>query len=79
VSRDIVKQRSGGNCEARIAGVCTGRSSHVHHRLRKSQGGTDAPENLLDLCLACHGYIHSNPGWSYDEGFLLHWSSHEPV
>ncbi|HXI03412.1 MAG TPA: HNH endonuclease [Candidatus Saccharimonadales bacterium] len=27
---------------------------HVHHLIRRSEGGTDAPWNLITLCAACH-------------------------
>ena len=30
----------------------------IHHKLPKSEGGTDTLENLIPLCLACHDYIH---------------------
>ena len=39
-------------CEQRV-GV------HVHHVQYRSQGGDDAPDNLLWLCYICHDDIHS--------------------
>lgn len=39
-------------CELR-AGV------HVHHKVFRSQGGNDEPENLSWLCYACHDDIHA--------------------
>lgn len=38
-------------CELR-AGV------HVHHRVFRSQGGNDTPDNLEWLCLTCHDDVH---------------------
>jgi 5-methylcytosine-specific restriction endonuclease McrA len=29
-----------------------------HHIVFKSQGGEDAPENLITLCIVCHGKKH---------------------
>ena len=31
---------------------------HVHHRIHRSQGGGDVPENLVWLCGACHDHEH---------------------
>lgn len=31
---------------------------HVHHRVKRSQGGSDVPENLVWLCIACHSDAH---------------------
>jgi hypothetical protein len=32
---------------------------HVHHIVFRSQGGTDAPANLITLCKACHEDLHA--------------------
>lgn len=58
-------------CEARLAG-CEGRAAHTHHRKLRSQGGSDEPENLLRVCLACHHQIHIFPARSYELGLLVH-------
>lgn len=58
-------------CEAHIAGVCTGRASCRHHKLRRSQGGTDDRDNTVDLCNACHEWIHAHPEEAYLLGWLL--------
>lgn len=34
----------------------------VHHIVRKRDGGTDDPDNLLALCRSCHAQIHSDAG-----------------
>jgi hypothetical protein len=59
-------------CEVGRLGVCTGRATHRHHRLMRSQGGGDEPENTLDVCAACHDLIHARPGLAYAHGWLLH-------
>ncbi|MDQ7827340.1 MAG: HNH endonuclease signature motif containing protein, partial [Candidatus Eremiobacteraeota bacterium] len=33
------------------------RNLHVHHIIRRSQGGTDDPWNLIVLCEACHLHL----------------------
>lgn len=33
----------------------------VHHVIWRSQGGSDLPENLVTLCLACHDRVHKKP------------------
>ncbi|MDQ7826937.1 MAG: HNH endonuclease [Candidatus Eremiobacteraeota bacterium] len=33
------------------------RNLHVHHIIRRSQGGTDDPWNLITLCEACHLHL----------------------
>ncbi|WP_158170948.1 HNH endonuclease [Rhodococcus sp. JT-3] len=73
--RRIVKERSGGYCEVRIRGICTGRAESVHHRKNRSQGGSWAPSNLLHLCgdgvRGCHGWITEHPALSYDNGWAV--------
>lgn len=67
-----VMARSRGRCEARCSQVCTGVVDEVHHRKRRSQGGTDDPGNLLACCALCHRFIHAHPEQAYDMGWLLH-------
>lgn len=66
--RRVVKQRSEGMCE--YPG-CPLVASVVHHRKRRSQGGTNELVNLMHLCRADHIIIHSNPARSYGQGHLL--------
>lgn len=66
-----VRERSGGLCEARVSPRCSGRGTHVHHRQLRSQGGTNDVENLLDVCVSCHSFIHANPAKSYALGLLI--------
>jgi hypothetical protein len=69
--RPVVRERSGGRCEARLEG-CTGRGQTVRHRQRRTQGGDNSLANLLDACAACHDRIHAWPAESYLCGFLVH-------
>lgn len=68
--RAVVYARSGGGCEVRVLGACTGRAGEWQHRKNRSQGGTWAPSNGLHSCPACHRWIHANPrdaaahGWT---------------
>lgn len=62
--------RCNGLCEARTR-KCTGRAEHWHHRLMRSQGGTDSLDNALAVCGACHNHIHENPTESYRRGWLI--------
>lgn len=60
------------------------RDYSIHHRLLRSQGGTNAPANLLTLCgsgvTGCHGWVHANPGIAYELGLLVHpWDDPEAV
>ncbi len=71
-SRDVVHGRSKGWCEIRVPRVCTGRGVEFHHKLMRSAGGPDTPDNLVHTCPACHLYVHRNPSWSYRVGWLLH-------
>ena len=32
---------------------------HKHHKVPKSLGGADTPDNLLDLCSGCHADTHT--------------------
>ena len=34
------------------------RNLQIHHVVRRSQGGTDLPQNLITLCWKCHAVAH---------------------
>lgn len=59
-------------CEVRRAEVCTGRAVHRHHKLPRSQGGSDDATNTVDTCTECHVWIHANPSKAYAWGWLEH-------
>lgn len=54
---------------------CGKPATNRHHRKRKSQGGDDSPENVIDLCgsgtTGCHGWVHANPAQAYEQGWLV--------
>lgn len=60
-ARAQVKRRSWGRCEAEFSQYCTRRGTQAHHVRRRSQGGTDTPDNLLWVCTPCHSAIHAEP------------------
>ena len=38
--------------------ICGAVSVDIHHKIYRSQGGTDEPENLVALCRSCHEAAH---------------------
>ncbi|MGN0964433.1 MAG: HNH endonuclease [Dysosmobacter sp.] len=39
--------------------ICdSARGLQIHHVIPRSQGGSNRPENLITLCMYCHGVIH---------------------
>jgi hypothetical protein len=55
----LVKRRSGGRCEIRSVHGCDGRATDFpHHRKLRSQGGSNSIDNLLDVCVSGHYWIH---------------------
>lgn len=71
-AKKIIKQRSGGRCEARIPSVCTGQATDAHHVKRRSRGGKHDPSNLLAVCRRCHDFIGANPRSATQMGLLKH-------
>jgi 5-methylcytosine-specific restriction endonuclease McrA len=64
--RPLVQARANGICE-----VCHfAPLAHIHHKLRRSQGGGNELSNLLGVCLDCHDFIHRHPEQSYMKGYL---------
>ena len=76
--RQIVSDRSRGICEAMCAHECARTAEHVHHRLMRSQGGSDEPDNLLHVCHVCHAYIHAHPTEAYERGWLVRGVGRQP-
>ena len=61
----IVKARANGQCEAKHypEGRCLGPAEHHHHKTYARFGGHELPEDMLDVCLTCHGLAESqHPG-----------------
>lgn len=69
-NRAKVERRAEGLCEVRVDRICQHLGDQAHHRLRRSQGGSDQPSNLIWTCSSCHGHIHANPAWAYEHDFL---------
>lgn len=67
VTREEIRTRDGNRC----ARCGSGSTLHVHHRVRRSQGGRDGSENLITLCEACHRWVHHNVMAARREGLLL--------
>ena len=60
-TRKTVYRRDGYRCA-----LCDDtRGLQVHHVVRRSQGGTDYPQNLITLCWKCHAAAHGTvlPGY----------------
>jgi HNH endonuclease len=90
-----VVTRHEGKCEAILAGAkfidgqpfnkdltmvaCHNRGTHIHHRKYRSRGGTNAPDNLINVCLDCHSWIHANPERSNALGLSLHANESEEL
>jgi len=55
--RSAVFARSGGRCEQCGRRISWARF-HLHHKRKRSQGGSDSEENCTALCLVCHGREH---------------------
>ena len=78
-SRNVVRRRAHGRCEARLDG-CRGWGLHAHHVSPRSHGVDHSPENLLWVCGPCHAHIHDHPEESYDLGLLVHsWDQVPPA
>jgi hypothetical protein len=57
---------------------CANRATELHHRKIRKQGGSNSEDNLADLCIACHQWVHANPEMAYRLGLLLHaWDGEE--
>lgn len=80
-ARKVVRERSGGACEApewayttasgRVRPVrCQTTATEVHHIRPRSLGGNHHPDNLLDLCCTCHRHVHAYPADAHTAGLL---------
>ena len=56
-AREYVLYRDGHECR-----LCGGKRKdlvlEVHHKIRRIDGGSDRPENLITLCSTCHSLLH---------------------
>lgn len=61
-SKEIVRIRSKGFCEAPLPG-CPKIATEFHHKKKRSQGGSHTPLNLLHVTRHCHQMIEDRrPG-----------------
>lgn len=61
IREQVIERDQTCQLAARMEGhQCYG-AGHVHHILRRSQGGSDHPSNLVLLCAAAHDWTHNNP------------------
>ena len=72
--RERLFTRAAGYCE-RCGGGMEFESFAAHHRLLRSQGGTDSLPNLMALHHSCHNgdtkSVHAHPHTSYNEGWMV--------
>jgi 5-methylcytosine-specific restriction endonuclease McrA len=52
--RQQILRRDGWRCQS--CGTMT--NLEVHHREFRSHSGEDSEENLITLCVDCHGQVH---------------------
>lgn len=57
--RSFLMSREKGKCE-HCGKDFINKPSHIHHRVQRSKGGSDRPENLILVHKKCHDKIHSN-------------------
>lgn len=67
--RVLVLERAAGMCECGCERP-HGPSPHVHHILRRSQGGGHDPANLLVLSAQHHAWVHEHIQDAIDRGLL---------
>jgi hypothetical protein len=81
-AKDIVRERSGGQCEFRFPGVCRGRGTNFAHIKPEGQGGLYVPSNLVMSCgfgnnfPGCHAYQENNRAQAYENGWLRRRDDH---
>lgn len=70
-----VYERAGKWCEVMLPGICRGdKHLHIHHRRKRNvrwDGKENSLVNLWLCCHACHSYIHLNPRWAREFGFII--------
>lgn len=56
-------------CKARVPGVCTTRSTDVHHKQGRTGTLLLDEEHFLSTCRSCHNWIEAHPEEAKDLGF----------
>jgi hypothetical protein len=62
--RSFLLAREQGKCQLCNKEFSKGNSSHIHHIIQKSKGGTDREKNLALLHESCHKKLHKNRSFS---------------
>lgn len=56
--------------------VCMKPGESTHHRQGRGIPDPHRLSNLITVCgdgtRGCHGRIHRNPAWAYDNGYMVH-------
>jgi HNH endonuclease len=58
-TKAYVLDRDGYKCQSRQKDVKHSKKLHVHHIVFRTNGGGDAPSNLITLCETCHDLLHA--------------------
>lgn len=69
--RQFILQRDQWTCEECSVKLPEGPWLHIDHRVPKSKGGSDGPENLRVLCQPCNSDKAANPGISVKRKFEI--------
>jgi len=56
-------------CQAHLPGICTQKSTDVHHTARRGENYLKV-STWMAVCRKCHGWIEENPEEAKDLGFL---------
>lgn len=70
--RRLVYERDKGRCVVCLEAVTTG---SVHHRQGRRIKDPHRLSNCVLVCgtgtTGCHGRIHANPEWAYENGYMV--------
>lgn len=67
--RKAIYRRDGFRCA-----LCDSpKGLQVHHAIRRSQGGSNQPQNLITLCWKCHAVAHGTRMPEYPEHIDAEW------
>ena len=58
-TKAYVLHRDGYKCQRKEKGVVHSKPLCVHHIIQRSDGGSDAPDNLITYCKDCHESLHA--------------------